>query len=1063
MGRVPRIISSERYDQFGLEEYVKKYWSERNVYGKVKNKSSKSPRKFYFLDGPPYASAKSIHVGTAWNKIVKDVVLRYHRMAGYNVWDKPGYDTHGLPIEVKIEQQLGIKVKREIEERVGVERFIEECKAFVDENMEAMTRQFKEVGVFMDWEEPYVTYTDDYIESGWWLIKRAWEQGLLYKGYRVLHWCPRCETTLADYEVSEYKELEDPSIYVKFGVEGRDSEYLLVWTTTPWTLPANAFVMAHPELTYVKVRVGGETYILAKARLESVMREAGIEDYEVLAEFPGRELEGLRYRHPLEDLVDAQKELAKWHMVVMAPEAVTPHEGTGLVHSAPGHGTVDYDVAQRIGVPVVSLVDEHGRMTDGAGKYRGLYFRREANEAIISDLSSRGALLHNSKIIHRYPVCWRCKTPLLLRATSQWFIRVTSLKESLLREAERVEWQPGWAKTRFVNMLRELRDWVISRQRYWGIPLPVWQCGSCGYEHVVGDVEEIVKMGGERPENLHRPWVDRVRLRCPKCGGDMSRVPDVLDVWFDSGVSFYASLGYPKKRELWETLKPVDFIVEGHDQIRGWFFSLLRSGVIGFNRTPYRRVLVHGFALDEQGREMHKSLGNYVDFDDLISKVPRDVVRFWVLQNTVWEDLRFSWKGLELMRRDFNIIWNVFSFASTYMGLDGFDPTENNVESLRDSLEIEDRWLLSRLAGLKKIYHESMAELKPHEAARALRRFIIEDVSHWYLRIIRRRVWEDADTPSKRAAYATLYKALWEWLLMAAPLIPFTSEYLYVKMFKEAGSHSEESIHLHDIPAREDDVIDSRLEEDMERAKMVVEAVLSARNEAGLKLRRPIRRVVVVPSAAGVEEAIKSMEEIIKLMANAKEIEITDVSSLEATRIYRVEPVYSSLGPKFKGLMPKVLKLLEEKSEEIGRAISEKGVYEGNVDGEQVVLTIEDVKLRAEYPEWLRVKATPLGLVAIDTRLSKSEVFEGIARDIVRRIQAMRKDAGYNVEDYIVAWIKGEGEILEAVASMKDYIQRETRAKELFLEEPPAGEAEVLKEWDIDGDRVLIGLKRYTG
>ncbi|MFN4046361.1 MAG: class I tRNA ligase family protein, partial [Acidilobaceae archaeon] len=484
--KVVDVLSKFEYNQFDVESWVKEFWAKSRVYDIVKARSSAQPRKFYFLDGPPYASAKSIHVGTAWNKVIKDIVLRYYRMSGYNVWDKPGYDTHGLPIEVKIEQSLGLQVKKDIYEKVGVENFINHCKAFVDENMKAMTGQFKEVGVFMDWDDAYVTYTNDYIEAGWWLIKMAHDRGLLQKGYRVLHWCPRCETTLADYEVSEYRELEDPSIYVKFPVRGRSKEYLLVWTTTPWTLPANVFIMAHPDFDYVRVKVGDEVLIMAKARLKAVMEEAGVENYEVIGEFKGRELEGLEYDHPLEDLVDAQKDVRGYHKIVLAAEGVVEYEGTGLVHSAPGHGTVDYDVGTRLGFPVVSLVDDSGRMSEGSGVYRGMYFRAEANKAIVEDLERKGALFYKSTVVHRYPVCWRCKTPLALRATNQWFIAVTKLKDELIREADKIEWRPEWAKTRFMNMLQELRDWVISRQRFWGIPLPIWACKACGYTHGVG-------------------------------------------------------------------------------------------------------------------------------------------------------------------------------------------------------------------------------------------------------------------------------------------------------------------------------------------------------------------------------------------------------------------------------------------------------------------------------------------------------------------------------------------------------------------------------------------------
>ncbi|MEB3852027.1 MAG: class I tRNA ligase family protein, partial [Desulfurococcales archaeon] len=473
-------LSKEKYDQFALEEWVKGFWRRERVYELVRRKSLSGGRKFYFLDGPPYTSAPSIHVGTAWNKVIKDVVLRYYRMMGFAVWDRPGFDTHGLPIEVKIEQKLGVRNKREIVEKIGVDRFVEECKRFAEENMRGQMRRFQELGVFMDWDNPYVTFRSDYIESGWWLFKRAWEQGLLRQSLYVVHWCPRCQTTLADYEVSEYRVLEDPSIYVRFPVKGRERESLLIWTTTPWTLPANAFVMAHPEMVYVRVRVGDEILILAKDRLQAVMEEAGVKDYEVIEEFRGERLEGLEYRHPLEDLVDAQAELSKYHRVVMAPEAVSPHEGTGLVHSAPGHGDVDFEIAKRIGVPAVSLVGDDGRMTSGAGKYAGLYFRSEANQAILEDLRARGALFHEGKVLHRYPVCWRCKTPLLLRATRQWVIAVSELRDKLVEEAERVEWVPAWAKERFLHLLRNVRDWVVSRQRFWGIPLPIWECERCG-------------------------------------------------------------------------------------------------------------------------------------------------------------------------------------------------------------------------------------------------------------------------------------------------------------------------------------------------------------------------------------------------------------------------------------------------------------------------------------------------------------------------------------------------------------------------------------------------------
>ncbi|MEB3816897.1 MAG: isoleucine--tRNA ligase [Desulfurococcales archaeon] len=1048
-------LSNERYDQFSVEEWVKEFWEERNVYRLVKEKASRSAKKLYFLDGPPYTSAPSIHVGTAWNKIIKDVILRYYRMMGFNVWDRPGFDTHGLPIEVMIEKSLGIKEKGEITDRVGIDRFVEECKRFAERNLREQTKRFKELGVFMDWDNPYVTFKDEYIESGWWLFKKAWEKGLLDEDVYVVHWCPRCQTTLADYEVSEYRDLEDPSIYVKFPVKGRKGESLLIWTTTPWTLPANAFVMAHPDLTYVRVRVGGEVLILAKARVEEVMREAGVKEYEILEEMPGRELEGLEYLHPLEDLVDAQRILARYHRVVMAPEAVTPHEGTGLVHSAPGHGDVDFEIGKRLGVPVISLVGDDGRMLPEAGRYAGLYFRTEANEAIIRDLRERGALFHEGRVVHRYPVCWRCKTPLLLRATKQWVIRVSKIRDELIRNAETIEWVPRWAKERFMHLLRNVRDWVISRQRFWGIPLPIWVCERCGYRVVIGSLDELEKLGGRRPRELHRPWVDEVTLRCPKCGGVMRRVPDVADVWFDSGIAFYASLGYPKRRDLWERLKPVDFIVEGHDQIRGWFFSLLRSGVIGFGEAPYRRVLVHGFALDEQGREMHKSLGNYIDFDDLIKRIPRDVVRLWTTSNTVWEDLRFSWREMERMWRDFTVIWNVFTFMSMYMGLDAYDPTRHTLERYAKHLRVEDKWLLSRVNNFLRKYHKAMASLLIHEAARLLREFIINDVSRWYLRLVRRRVWTDEETPDKMAAYATLYYAIRRWLAAAAPFIPFLTEYVYQKLFREA-EEGPESVHLLDIPEADITLIDERLEELMGKAREIVEAARAARMKAGLKIRRPVSRIIVATSSPLVRDAARELGELILEEVNAKSIEVLRPEALERVRVYRVEPNYREIGPLYKRDSPKVYELLRERGEEVARALMEKGRFEAEYKGVRVVLEPRHVKVVAEYPEWLSVEEGDDFIVAVDTRVTEEEILEGLAREVVRRIQFMRKEAGLSVTDYIEVWVDCDDEMGRAIGEKEDYIKSETRAIRIHRGEPPSNAYS--REWEVDGRRLRIGI-----
>ncbi len=1061
LGRIPETLAKERYDQFRIERDVMSFWEKNDIYEKVQKKSFSSRRKVYFLDGPPYASSNIIHPGTAWNKVIKDVLLRYYRMMGFWVWDRPGFDTHGLPIEISIEKEFNINTKKDISEKIGIDKFVNSCRNFAYENIKAMINQFREIGVFMNWEDPYITFRNEYVESGWWLLKKAFEKGLLSEELLVVHWCPRCQTTLADYEVSEYKEMEDPSIYVKFPVAKRENEYLLVWTTTPWTLPANIFVMAHPDMDYVKVKVGNNTLILAKKRLEAVMKDVGIDEYEILEEFKGSELEGLEYRHPLDDLVTVQRDLSKYHKVVMAPEAVTPYEGTGLVHSAPGHGDIDFEINKRkVGAPVISLVGNDGRMVEGAGRYEGLYFRTEANKAIINDLKKKGYLFYEGRVVHRYPVCWRCKTPLVLRATRQWIIRVSKIRKELLKEAESIEWKPAWAKTRFLNLIKNVRDWVISRQRFWGIPLPIWVCTKCGHKVVIGSVNELKKYGGKIPKDLHRPWIDEVKLKCPKCGGVMKRIPDVFDVWFDSGISFYASLGYPKNEELWKRLNPVDFIVEGHDQIRGWFFSLLRSGVIGFGRTPYKKVLVHGFMLDEKGREMHKSLGNYVDFNELISKVPRDVVRLWLLQNTVWEDLRFSWRELDEMRRDFTIMWNIFSFVSMYMGIDKFDPTKVTIEDLKEHLKIEDLWMLSKVNSFLTEYHKTMNSLEVHEAARLIRRFIVEDVSRWYLRLIRRRVWVEEDTLDKKAAYVTLYYVIRRWLLAAAPFIPFFTEYIYQKIFKEC-EESEESIHLEKIPESEPRFVNKKLERLMDIAKDIVETINSIRMEAGIKIRRPLKRAMIIPKDDVVKEVIAKLLDIIKSQTNVKDIVIERTETLRRLKIYKVEPVLKEIGPTFKRDSPLVLEVIKKRQSEIAKEIISKGSYSIEVEGKRLRIEKRHVKILAEYPDWLKVKESKQGLIGLDIRVSRMEELEGLARDLVRRVQFMRKEANLDINDYVDLWIvTRDKDLLEAIDQFEEYIKYETRAKNLFLKSP--SKKAFIKEWMIEDKKIALAIRRSS-
>ncbi len=1047
-----------RYDPKAVEEEVKKFWKENRIYQLAKEKSERSTKKFNFIDGPPYPSGDIPHIGTAWNKTLKDVVLRYKRMRGYRVFDRPGYDCHGLPIEVKVEQRLGIRTKKEIEERIGVENFIEECRRLALGNLESMTKWFKELGVWMDWDNPYLTLRDEYIEAGWWLVKKAAEQGLLGTEQRIVYWCPRCSTTLAEYEV-EYKVLVDPSIYVKFPVRGREKEYLVIWTTTPWTLPANTFVMAHPDQPYVRVRVGDEILILAKPRLKHVMEEAGIKDYEVIEEFPGKELEGLEYDHPLADMVDVQARLSKYHRVVMSSEFVTMHEGTGLVHAAPGHGREDFIVAQRIGITeIVSPVDDEGRFTEEAGKYKGMYVR-DANKIIIKDLKERGALLKEGVISHKYPVCWRCKTPVVLRATKQWVIKVSKLKEKLEKEIEKVNWIPEWARDRIRHMVENIQDWVISRQRYWGTPLPVWICPN-GHRLVIGSIEELVRRGGEKPKELHKPWIDRVVLRCPICGKEMRRVPDVMDVWFDSGISFYAAKGHPEKLSKDEII--LDFIVEGHDQTRGWFYSLLRSGVLGFGEAPYRNVLVHGFALDEHGREMHKSLGNYVGTDEAIARVGRDPLRFWVLQNTVWEDLRFSWRGIQQISRDLGIMWSTYVFASTYMNLDYYDPVTMGLDKYMGHLRIEDKWILSRINTLIRQVTESLEKYQLHEAARKLREFIVEDMSHWYIRLVRPRVWVEENTPDKLAAYATMYYVLEKYLRLIAPFTPFIAEKIYQDIFRDCVPDAPLSIHLLDWPSVDDAFIDEELEREMKIVREIYEATAAARMKAGLKLRQPVKTVTIYTDDPLVLGVAEKYSKLIELLANTLEVEVRPVAELGKLVKYSVKPVYKAIGPAFRKDAKKVINYILGNQDRVARDIIEKGSHETTIDGLQVTLTKEHVSIIPVYVEGYSVEDRDWGSVAVYTKLTRDELALGLAREVIRRIQVMRKELDLQLDEKIKTIIVAPQEDIDLLKEHKEYIMSETRSKELILTTKSTGRKGYTREWEINDKKYIIIIQPYS-
>ncbi|MEM5794544.1 MAG: isoleucine--tRNA ligase [Candidatus Aenigmatarchaeota archaeon] len=838
------------------EEQILKFWEEKKVYEKLKE-MRKEGKKFFFLDGPPYATG-SIHVGTAFNKVIKDCFLRFFRMQGFNTWDQPGYDCHGVPIENKVEKQLGFKSKKDIE-KFGVENFIKECRKFATQFIDTMSNQFKNLGVWMDWENPYLTLTNDYIEGAWFTFKKAFEKGLLYKGSYPVHVCPKCETVVAYNEI-EYAKVSDPSIYVKFKVKDKEKEFLLIWTTTPWTLPSNTGVMVKPDAEYARVKVGEEVLIIAKQLVENVLNKVGIKEFEILEVVKGKDLEGLRYEPPLKGLFPFIEKIENGFRVVLSDQFVTLEEGTGLVHTAPGHGQEDYKVGLETGLPAVSPVKMDGTYDESCGEYAGI-FVKDADKKIIEELKERGLLLHEEKITHDYPLCWRCDSPLILMLASQWFFKVTAIREKLLKENEKIKWVPEWAKQRFRNWLESLGDWPISRQRYWGIPLPIWVCENCENIRVVGSRKELPYV----PEDLHKPYIDEILLDCEKCGKKMRRVSDVLDVWFDSGVAPWASLGYPEKKEPFEKMFPADFILEGPDQIRGWWNSLMITSLMTFGKASFKSVLFHGFVLDVHGQKMSKSIGNIVTTEEVIEKYGRDVLRLYYLLSPPWEDYYFKWQDVEEIAKSFMIVKNVFNFVKTYV---------KSYEKVR-KLEEEDKWIISRLNSLIESCEKNFWNYHSFKAAQEIVDFIINDFSRWYIKLIRDRVWPEYKGKDKKAAFFTLLTITENLAKLLAPFVPFFAEEVYQEIVKPLKG-GEESVHLCLWPKANKKLIDKKLEEEMEVAKKIFEACSAARQKVRIKLRWPVSEVLVFSKEEKVLSALKRLEKILAFICNSKTVKIAE-------------------------------------------------------------------------------------------------------------------------------------------------------------------------------------------
>jgi isoleucyl-tRNA synthetase len=938
-----------RYDFKRLEERTMKRWKEMDLYSLIK-KSRANGKKFYFLDGPPYVNDYP-HAGQALTRALRDPILRRKSMQGHNVWLQPGYDCHGLPIEVKVEAELGLKTKDRILE-YGVDKFLEKCRERADKFVDVFNDFWASMGMVWDFGNSYKTMDNDYISASWKFFKKAYEKKLLYIGLKSVAWCPRCETPLSGYEVTdEYRDTIDEAIFVKFPVEGQSHTYILIWTTTPWTIPGNMAVMVNENFEYAKVRVRGQYWIFGKELVDKVMEMLHIDDYEIVDTIKGKDLLGLEYEHPLAEEIPYHKKVK--HKVI-TDDSVTLEEGTGCVHCAPGHGPEDYNAGVRNDIPIFSPVGDNGDYTEEAGKYKGLNVCENANEAIVEELDKKGVLPFTHKISHRYPHCWRCQHKLIFRASEQWFVDVDPVKKKMLKENAEVRWVPEYAgKKRFRDWLENARDWCISRQRYWGTPLPIWKCKKCGKFTVSGSAEEMkdkaLKMP-ESPMDLHKPWLDKVVLKCDNCGSEANRVPDIADVWFDSGASTWAAFGYYDEG-LFERFFPIDFITEGLDQTRGWFYTLMFEGVIMFDESPYKSVLMNAFVLDEKGDKMSKKLGNVIRPQEIIEKHGADAMRLYLLlDSNPWDELRFSWGNVELTAKSVNIAWNVFNYAKKYMDMHGVDPRDIDAKSLR--LRPEDRWLLSRTQTVTEEIDKAYDDLNPHEMALLLREFMVEDLSRKYVKFVRKRLKEGEATPE---VYHALYTALERLIYLMAPVMPFMAEGLY-----HAFVGGKKSVHLCDWPGADKSLIDRELEKRMGIVSELLEAGFSIRHDTGVKVRWPVRKAVVKTDSKEAKEAVSTFESLLMDQLNTKKIEVNEKPAK------KFKGTSFSRGELFLDMELDDELLSEAYAREVTRRVQESRKKMDLVESDAV-----EVNVVSESSEFLKLLEKHIGKLKMDTNSSK--------------------------------------------------------------------------------------------
>ncbi len=1045
---------SSNFDFVAREKAVLDFWKENQIFEKSIEERKGCPT-YTFYDGPPTANGKP-HIGHVLTRVIKDMIPRYRTMKGYMVPRKAGWDTHGLPVELEIEKELGINGKEQIE-NYGLEPFIGRCKESVWK-YKGMWEDFSgTVGFWADMDNPYVTYHNSYIESIWWSLKEIWNKGLLYKGFKIVPYCPRCGTPLSSHEVAQgYKAVKERSAVVRFKVIGEDA-YFLAWTTTPWTLPSNCALCVNPTETYCKVKAAdGYTYYMAKALLDTVLgslgdKENGVAAYEILETYVGTDLEGKEYE-PLFECAGkvAEKQGKKAHFVTV-DNYVTMSDGTGIVHIAPAFGEDDAKVGRAYDLPFIQFVDGKGNMTEDT-PYAGM-FVKDADPKILVDLDKEGKLFSAPKFEHDYPFCWRCDTPLIYYARESWFIKMTAVKDNLVKNNNTVNWIPeSIGKGRFGDWLENIQDWGISRNRYWGTPLNIWEC-ECGHRHSIGSIEELKSMSSNCPDDieLHRPFIDDVTIKCEKCGGEMKRVPEVIDCWYDSGAMPFAQHHYPfENKHLFEQQFPAEFISEAVDQTRGWFYSLMAISTLLFDKSPYKNVIVLGLVQDENGQKMSKSKGNAVDPFDALAKHGADAIRWYFYTNSApWLPNRFHDNAVVEGKRKFmGTLWNTYAFYVLYANIDKFNPTEHTLDY--DKLSIMDKWLLSRLNTLIDTVDGYLDSYAIPEAAKALQSFV-DDMSNWYVRRGRERFWAQGLEQDKINAYMTLHTALVTVVKLAAPMIPFMAEDIYRNLVCNIDSSAPISVHLCDYPVSNADFVDMDLEASMDEVLNIVVLGRAARNTANIKNRQPLGKIFV--SAPKVLN--EAYCEIIEDELNVKALEfVTDSSGYVS---YNFKPQLKTLGPKYGKLLGAIREHLASLDGSAAKAeLDEKGAITFTAGDTEISLAVEDLLIETVQKEGFQAESDNGVTVVLDTNLTDELIEEGFVRELISKIQTMRKDAGFEVMDTIKIYVSGNDKISAIFNANADEIKHDVLATDIITS---AG-GSYTKDWDINGEKVTLGVEK---